>query len=157
MSRCHALHREQRPDVVIADVSLADGNGLDLVKELIAMNPAVKILVRSMHEESLYAERSLRASAKGYISKDEARTQLVNAVRQVLSGRVYLSSAMTDRMLNRSVRRTDPDRSPYDSLSDRELEVFKQIGRGISTRRIAANLYLSPKTIETYRENIKRS
>lgn len=149
------LHREQRPDVVIADVSLADGNGLDLVKELIAMNPAVKILVHSMHEESLYAERSLRAGAKGYISKDEGATQLVNAVRQVLSGRVYLSSAMTDRMLNRSVRRTDPDRSPYDSLSDRELEVFKQIGRGISTRRIAANLYLSPKTIETYRENIK--
>ena len=149
------LHREQQPDVVVADVSLADGNGLDLVKELTSLDPDVKVLVQSMHEESLYAERSLRAGARGYINKEEASTQLVNALRLVLRGRVYLSNSMTDRLLNHSVRRVHGDRSPMESLSDRELEVFEQIGRGKTTRRIAQNLYLSPKTIETYRENIK--
>lgn len=149
------MHRELRPDLVVADVTLSDGSGLDLVKELVALDPDVKVLVQSMHEESLYAERSLRAGARGYINKEEAPKQLINAIRQVLSGRVYLSSSMTDRMLSRSVRGVSSDQSPFDTLSDRELEVFEQIGRGITTRRIAQNLYLSPKTIETYRENIK--
>jgi DNA-binding NarL/FixJ family response regulator len=149
------LHRELRPDIVVADVSLADGNGLDLVKELSALDPDVKVLVQSMHDESLYAERALRAGARGYINKEEAATQLVNALRQVLRGCVYLSGSMTNRMLSRSVRGVEGERSPLDSLSDRELEVFEQIGRGMTTRRIAQNLYLSPKTIETYRENIK--
>jgi len=149
------LHREEKPDIVVADVSLADGNGLELVKELVAQNADVKVLVQSMHEESLYAERSLRAGARGYINKEEAPTQLITAIRQVLKGRVYLSTRMTDRLLNRSVRGVEADRSPIESLSDRELEVFEQIGRGMTTRRIAQNLYLSPKTIETYRENIK--
>lgn len=149
------LHREQRPDVIVVDVSLSDGNGLDLVKELIAIDRDVKVLVQSMHEESLYAERSLRAGARGYINKEQAPKQLVHALRQVLLGRVYLSNSMTDRMLNRSVLGVDAERSPIETLSDRELEVFEQIGRGMTTRRIAENLYLSPKTIETYRENIK--
>jgi len=149
------LHREAHPDIVVADVSLADGNGLELVKELVAQDPHAKVLVQSMHDESLYAERSLRAGARGYINKEEAPTQLMTAIRHVLQGRVYLSSRMTDRLLNRSVRGIDADRSPIESLSDRELEVFEQIGRGMTTRRIAQNLYLSPKTIETYRENIK--
>jgi DNA-binding NarL/FixJ family response regulator len=149
------LHRETHPDIVVADVSLADGNGLELVKELVAQDAQAKVLVQSMHEESLYAERSLRAGARGYINKEEAPLQLVNAIRHVLHGRVYLSSRMTDRLLNRSLRGVDADRSPIETLSDRELEVFEQIGRGMTTRRIAQNLYLSPKTIETYRENIK--
>ncbi|MBL8849686.1 MAG: response regulator transcription factor [Planctomycetaceae bacterium] len=149
------LHREMQPDIVVADVSLADGNGLELVKELVAQNADTRVLVQSMHEESLYAERSLRAGARGYINKEESSTQLINAIRHVLNGRVYLSSRMTDRLLNRSVRGVDAARSPIESLSDRELEVFEQIGRGMTTRRIAQNLYLSPKTIETYRENIK--
>lgn len=149
------LHRELKPDIVVADVSLTDGNGLELVKEMIAQDSQAKVLVQSMHEESLYAERSLRAGARGYINKEESATQLVNAIRHVLHGRVYLSTRMTDRLLNRSVRGIDADRSPIESLSDRELEVFEQIGRGMTTRRIAQNLYLSPKTIETYRENIK--
>lgn len=149
------LHRELRPDIVVADVSLADGNGLELVKEVVAQDQHAKVLVQSMHEESLYAERSLRAGARGYINKEESPTQLIAAIRHVLHGRVYLSSRMTDRLLNRSVRGIDADCSPIESLSDRELEVFEQIGRGMTTRRIAQNLYLSPKTIETYRENIK--
>ncbi len=155
LAQAMRLYQQERPDLVVADVSLEDGNGLELVKELVAQEPGIKVLVQSMHEESLYAERSLRAGARGYINKEEALAQIVNAIRQVLRGRVYLSSRMTDRLLHRSVRGFEPERSPIESLSDRELEVFEQIGRGMTTRRIAQNLYLSPKTIETYRENIK--
>jgi DNA-binding NarL/FixJ family response regulator len=155
LSQAMRLYQQERPDLVVADVSLEDGNGLELVKELVAQDPGIKVLVQSMHEESLYAERSLRAGARGYINKEEALAQIVNAIRLVLRGRVYLSTRMTDRLLHRSVRGFEPERSPIESLSDRELEVFEQIGRGMTTRRIAQNLYLSPKTIETYRENIK--
>jgi DNA-binding NarL/FixJ family response regulator len=155
LAQAMRLFQQERPDLVVADVSLEDGNGLELVKELVAQDAGIKVLVQSMHEESLYAERSLRAGARGYVNKEEAPGQIVNAIRQVLRGRVYLSSRMTDRLLHRSVRGFEPDRSPIESLSDRELEVFEQIGRGMTTRRIAQNLYLSPKTIETYRENIK--
>lgn len=155
LSQAMRLFQQERPDLVVADVSLEDGNGLELVKELVAYDSGIKVLVQSMYEESLYAERALRAGARGYINKEEALAQVVNAIRQVLRGRVYLSSRMTDRLLHRSVRGFEPERSPIESLSDRELEVFEQIGRGITTRRIAQNLYLSPKTIETYRENIK--
>lgn len=155
LSQAMKIYQQEHPDIVVADVSLEDGNGLELVKELVAQDPGAKVLMQSMHEESLYAERSLRAGARGYVNKEEVPEQIINAIRLVLRGRVYLSSRMTDRLLNRSVRGSDADRSPIESLSDRELEVFEQIGRGMTTRRIAENLYLSPKTIETYRENIK--
>ena len=109
-----------------------------------------------MHDESLFAERVLRAGAKGYISKQEATSNIVEAARQVLDGRVYLSARMSDQMLHRLVASgADADRSPIDSLSDRELEVFEMIGQGLTTRQIASKLDLSPKTVETYRENIK--
>lgn len=144
------------PDVVIADISLQNGSGLELIKELTAHDEDLKILVCSMHEESLFAERALHAGAKGYISKDEATDKLIVAIRRVVEGRVYLSDQMTNRMLTRQVGAGDEQpKSAIETLSDRELEVFEQIGHGVTTRQIAENLHLSPKTVETYRENIK--
>lgn len=146
----------QQPDLVIIDISLKNGNGIELIKELKSLNSEAKMLVSSMHDESLFAERALRAGAMGYINKQEASDRMVEACRQVLGGRVYLSPRMSDRMLHRMIRPgEDVNHSPVDSLSDRELEVFELIGRGKTTRQIAAKLNLSPKTVETYRENIK--
>lgn len=147
---------EASPDLVIIDLSLKDGSGIELIKEIKARNEHARMLVSSMHDESLFAERVLRAGAKGYISKQEATGNIVDAARQVLDGRVYLSPRMSDQMLHRLVAAGDEaDRSPIDSLSDRELEVFEMIGQGLTTRQIASKLDLSPKTVETYRENIK--
>jgi DNA-binding NarL/FixJ family response regulator len=151
MKRLH----ECDPDVVIADISLENGSGLELIKELQSIRPAVKILVCSMHDEALYAERALRAGARGYINKEEATERMIAALRRVIDGHVYLSTAMTDRMLSRSIGGEEPDKSAIETLSDRELEVFEQIGHGVTTRQIAEKLHLSPKTVETYRENIK--
>lgn len=157
MTQAIQLFLETNPDVVIADISLENGSGIELVKELMTHDSNLKILICSMHEESLFAERALHAGAKGYINKDEAVDKLVEAVRRVASGRVYLSDQMTDRMLCRQVGAGDePPKSAIETLSDRELEVFGQIGHGETTREIAAKLHLSPKTVETYRENIKR-
>ncbi|WP_171190053.1 response regulator [Alienimonas chondri] len=149
--------KEVHPDLVIIDLSLKDGSGIELIKEIHASEPDTHMLVSSMHDESLFAERVLRAGAKGFISKQEATGNIVDAARQVLSGRVYLSPAMSDQMLHRLVSNDDDaaDKSPIESLSDRELEVFEMIGQGLTTRQIAAKLDLSPKTVETYRENIK--
>ena len=156
MSQAMQLYFETEPDVIIADISLENGSGIELVKELIAQNEDLKILVCSMHEESLFAERALRAGAKGYINKEQATDKLIDAIRRVANGRVYLSEQMTDRMLCRQVGSGDePPRSEIETLSDRELEVFEQIGHGVTTRQIAEKLHLSPKTVETYRENIK--
>ena len=151
-----AKFAEATPDLVIIDLSLKDGSGIELIKEIKARNEHARMLVSSMHDESLFAERVLRAGAKGYISKQEATGNIVEAARQVLDGRVYLSPRMSDQMLHRLVASgEDADRSPIDSLSDRELEVFEMIGQGLTTRQIASKLDLSPKTVETYRENIK--
>ena len=149
--------KEVRPDLVIIDLSLKDGSGIELIKEIHASDPDTHMLVSSMHDESLFAERVLRAGAKGFISKQEATASIVEAARQVLGGRVYLSPSMSDQMLHRLVSNDDDavDKSPIESLSDRELEVFEMIGQGLTTRQIAAKLDLSPKTVETYRENIK--
>lgn len=156
LAQAMKLFRETQPDVVIVDISLENGSGIELVKELTAQRKDLKILVCSMHEESLFAERALRAGAKGYINKEQATEKLLVAVRRVVSGRVYLSEQMTHRMLYRQVGASDePPKSSIEALSDRELEVFEQIGHGITTRQIADKLHLSPKTIETYRENIK--
>ncbi|MCA9025290.1 MAG: response regulator transcription factor [Planctomycetaceae bacterium] len=156
MSQAMQLFFDTHPDVIIADISLENGSGIELVKELIAHDHRLKILVCSMHEESLFAERALRAGAKGFINKEEATEKLVGAIRRVASGHVYLSSHMTDRMLARQVGAgEEPPKSAIETLSDRELEVFEQIGHGVTTRQIAEKLHLSPKTVETYRENIK--
>jgi DNA-binding NarL/FixJ family response regulator len=150
------LFHEKKPDLVIVDLSLNDGSGLELIKDIMSQQGETKLLVCSMHDELLYAERALRAGAHGYVSKHAGTDELLAAIRRVLDGRVYLSEKMTDRMLSRTVGTTDEmQRSPIESLSDRELEVFEEIGRGVGTREIAEKLVLSPKTVETYRENIK--
>lgn len=148
-----------RPDLIVVDVTLSEGNGLELTKDLVALDPQAKILMCSIHDETLYAERALRAGAKGYISKNAEPDILISAMRRILEGQVYLSERMRDRMLVRlaggNIKEEWKD-SPMDSLSDRELEVFEEIGSGATTRQIAHKLDLSPKTIETYRENLKQ-
>lgn len=145
------------PDLMIIDISIADGSGLELIAAVKAMKPDVRTIVSSMHDEAIYAERALKAGAMGYINKEEAPDRIVEAIRRVTQGKVYLSENMTERMLLNATHPTPGDSSTgVDSLSNRELEVFEMIGRGLSTKEIAENLHLSVKTIETYRENIKR-
>ena len=148
--------RDKSPDLVVVDVSLADGSGLDLVKQLSSSDRSLRILVSSMHDEALFAERALRAGALGYINKEESVNEMVDAIRRVLTGSIYLSQPMTDRLL-RTITQSDMEqgKATLDRLSDRELEVFELLGQGMTTRQAATRLNLSVKTIETYRENIK--
>lgn len=144
------------PDIAIVDITLKAGNGIDLTRDIRARMPQVRVLILSMHDESLYAERALRAGARGFIMKQEANDRVVMAIRRVLAGEVVVSDAIAGRLLNRFVGSSDANvLDPLASLSDRELQVFQMIGRGMSTRRIAEDLNLSVKTIETYREHIK--
>jgi DNA-binding NarL/FixJ family response regulator len=143
-----------QPDLVIVDISLKRGNGIDLLKQIRARDAHIKLLVTSVHDESLYAERALRAGALGYISKAEPIATLLTAIRQVLRGRIFLSMPMVNRMLQ-SPSAEPPEESPIDGLSDRELQVFELISRGLTTREIAAKLLLSIKTIETHRDHIR--
>ena len=146
----------KKPDLVIVDLSLKESSGLELIKRIKSRNAAAKMLVSSMFDESLYAERVLNAGALGYVSKQEAMEKVIEAIRCVLSGRVYLSAAMSDRMLHRLARdHQATQRSPVETLSDRELEVFEMIGRGRTTAEIAGQLHLSVKTVETHREKVK--
>ena len=152
-----ALVDQRKPDVAIVDISLKGTNGIELVKQIHAMRPEARILVSSMHDEKLFAERALRAGANGYINKQVAITEMVGAIRRVLSGKVYLSAPMTERMVERAARLdSDASRSVIQRLSDRELEVFSLLGDGLSTREVAQRLNLSVKTIETHRAQIKR-
>jgi DNA-binding NarL/FixJ family response regulator len=148
------LTKSARPDLVIVDLSLAEGSGLDLIRWLRESMPTLPVLVLSMHDEALFAERVLRTGARGYIMKREAITGLVGAIRRVLSGRIYVSERIAQTVLERLGHEVAPD-SPLASLTDRELEVFDLIGRGQSTVAIAERLGVSVKTIETYRSNIK--
>jgi DNA-binding NarL/FixJ family response regulator len=150
------LVEETDPHLALIDLSLEEGSGLELVKQIKARFPSVRMLVVSMHDETLFADRVLSAGALGYITKQKATEKLIEAVRHVLSGRVYLSEQMTNRMLHRLVENDEkPGENPIDRLSDRELQVFELIGHGISTRNIAEQLHISVKTVETHRENIK--
>jgi DNA-binding NarL/FixJ family response regulator len=147
---------ESKPDIVIADISLKSTHGLELVKDLQARHPALPVLVLSMHDESLYAERVLRAGAKGYITKQEATRKILMAIRQVIAGQIYISEKMASRMVHKMVLgRAEDQKSPIERLTDRELEVFQLIGRGQGTRRIATELHLGIKTVESYRARIK--
>jgi len=154
-----ALHliETTKPDLAVVDISLKTGNGIDLIKRVRSRNDQVRILVWSMHPESLYAERSLRAGAMGYINKDQATDRIIDAIREILAGKVYLSSSMAEKLLQRTVgmKRARLDRSPVDTLSDRELEVFRLIGQGVKTANIAARLHVSLGTIWTYRDRIR--
>ncbi|MDX1421370.1 MAG: response regulator transcription factor [Rubricoccaceae bacterium] len=150
------LFDELAPDLVLVDVSLPGMSGLELVKHLVAREPDVKALVVSRHDEALYAERAVRAGAKGYISKLDADDNIVDAVRHVLRGGIYMSEELKDRLLfGAAIGRKDPLQSPLEVLSDRELEVFEMTGRGLPTREIAERLHLSVKTVESYRARIK--
>jgi DNA-binding NarL/FixJ family response regulator len=141
------------PTLVVVDISLKRGSGLSLLKDIHAKFPGVKTLVSSMHDESLYGERSLRAGATGYINKQEATATIVEAIRAVLRGKTYVSAALRERMQAGGSGKDDV--SPLESLSDREHEVLLLIGHGLSTQLISQRLDLSVHTIETYREKIK--
>jgi DNA-binding NarL/FixJ family response regulator len=153
-----ALVAETQPDVAVVDISLKTGNGIDLIKRIKAHNDQVRLLVWSMHSESLYAERALRAGALGYVTKDQATDRIIDAIRRVLDGKVWLSEAMAERLLHRTVGTERPEvrGSPLDALADRELEVFRLIGQGMKTAAIADRLHLSVKTVETYRDRIRQ-
>jgi DNA-binding NarL/FixJ family response regulator len=148
--------RAAKPDVAIVDLVLGEMSGLELLKGLKAQHPDLPVLVLSMHDESFYAERCLRAGAKGYIMKKEAIEQVENAVRTILAGKVYLSQKMSEQFLL-AVTRGDTHRvvSPVNRLSDRELEVFECIGQGLGASEIAKKLRLSVKTIESYQAKLK--
>ena len=146
-----------KPDFVLIDISLPGMSGLELLKHLLALNPDLLTLVVSRHDETLYAERAVRAGAKGYVMKLEAGDDIVQAVRHVLRGGIYMSDELKDRLLfGAAVGRKAPLQSPLEVLSDRELEVFEMTGRGLPTREIAERLHLSVKTVESYRARIKQ-
>jgi DNA-binding NarL/FixJ family response regulator len=149
--------KKLQPDLVMLDVTLRDANGIEVLKNLKIHFPNLKVLMLSMHDENLYAMRSLKAGAQGYIMKQEAVDKVLHAVRQVLSGEVYLSEAMSKRTMFQLLGRSGGSRtgSPLEDLSDRELEVFTLIGQGCTTRQIAEKLHLSIKTVETHRAHIK--
>jgi DNA-binding NarL/FixJ family response regulator len=144
------------PDLIVIDLTLKGGHGIDLIEKIRARDEQIKMLVSSMHDEMLFAERVLRAGAMGYVTKQESPETLLGAIRQVLRGEVYLSSRMTSRLLHRVAAGAPPQESPIQSLSNRELEVFEMIGQGLTTLQIARRLELSPKTIETHREKLKQ-
>ena len=145
-----------QPDLVVADITLQDSDGIDLVKEVNRLYKHLPVLILSMHDEFLYAERALHAGARGYVMKQEAMESVVLAIRHVLAGKVYLDDAMKEHILSNIADGTaSSDKPPIERLTDRELEVFSLIGLGFTTREIARKLHLSIKTIGTYRERIK--
>lgn len=155
MATALKLVESTAPNLAIIDLSLAGGSGLDLIEHIKARGNDMLMLVASMHEESLYAERVLAAGARGYINKQEAQDKIIQAIRQVLNGKVYLSEQMTERILNNMVSSSDGKRD-IDALSNRELQVFEMIGQGLATSKMATQLNLSIKTIETHQAHIKK-
>ncbi|MCA9261721.1 MAG: response regulator transcription factor [Planctomycetales bacterium] len=148
--------RTLHPDVAVIDIALIDSSGLELIDELHARYPEIKMLVVSAYDEFLYAERSLRAGAHGYICKRELQEDILKALRTVLEGERYVSSRVAQRMLGQAIRRVDPrEHDPIERLSNRELQVFELIGDGKTTSAIAAALHLSVHTIDTHREKIR--
>jgi len=146
-----------KPDLVIADISLKDSSGLELMRNIRATHPRLPVLVVSAHDENIYAEIAFRAGALGYVMKETALEKIPTAIRRVLGGNIYVSDALAARMLQQQIRgQTDIHESPVKSLSDREMEVFQLIGRWKKTKEIAAELHLSVKTVEYYREQIKK-
>ena len=146
----------RKPDLVLADITLPDKSGLELIKDIQAMHPGLRVLVVSMHDESLYAERVLRAGGRGYVMKQEGGKRLMEGIRRVLAGDVYVSDKMSKRILEIFTgQRSNSSGSPVERLTDREFEVFQLIGEGKATRDIAGKLHLSVKTVEVHRLHIK--
>ena len=150
-----ALIKRAKPSIAIVDITLQGSSGLELLKDLRAQGVAVPALVLSMHDESLYAERALRAGARGYLNKREDSAELMRAIRQVLNGEIYLNISFMSRMVNRMINGHDSSGLPIDRLADRELEVFDLVGRGLTTRQIAVQLGLGVTTVDTYQARIK--
>jgi DNA-binding NarL/FixJ family response regulator len=147
---------ELKPDVVVLDITLAKANGVEVLKNLRVHFPDLKVLMLSMHDENLYAMRSVRAGAHGYLMKMSATEEVIVAIRQILAGEIYLSSRISRQtMLSLVGRRKDAAADPLASLSDRELEVFQMVGEGLTTRQIAERLHLSVKTIESHKAHVK--
>ncbi len=145
------------PDLAIIDITLKHSDGLELIKDIRARWPRMLMLVVSMHDEALYAERALRAGARGYITKQEATRNILLAIRRVLGGSIYLNEASSSRLLTRlTAGAGTAGASPTEMLADRELQVFELTGRGLNTRQIAAQLHLGVKTVETYRQRIRQ-
>jgi DNA-binding NarL/FixJ family response regulator len=148
--------RTLNPDLAIVDLSLPGANGIELIKNIRAEFSKLPILVLSMHDESLYALRALRAGAEGYVMKHEAMTNVIQAIREVFNGRPYLSPAMAAQVITKFAHRNaEGEADPVERLSDRELEILELIGKGREVRQIAKLLHLSPKTVETHRAHIK--
>lgn len=151
-----SLMADAKPDLAIVDISLPGMSGLELLKHLLALEPSLRVLVVSRHDEALYADRAIRAGARGYVMKLEAGDVIVKAIRRVLNGGIYVSEEVNERLLlGMAQGREALSKSPLEVLSDRELEVFELTGRGASTRDIAERLHLSVKTVESYRARIK--
>jgi DNA-binding NarL/FixJ family response regulator len=145
-----------KPDLVIVDISLKGYNGIELIKNIKAFDPKIQVLVLSMHDESIYAMRVLKAGAKAYVMKQEVVDKVMEAVRRIRAGKVFVSERVASRMLDQVVVGGDPaPDSPVDLLSDRELEIVNMIGSGLPTREIAAKLHISIKTVESHRARIK--
>ncbi len=145
-----------KPNLVLADITLPGRNGLELIKDIQALEAGVSVLVISMHDEALYAERVLRAGGRGYVMKQEGSKKIMEAIRQVSAGKIFVSDKMSAKILEIfSGRRPDSPQSPVENLTDREFEVFQLIGQGLETKELAAQLHVSPKTIEVHRANIK--
>jgi DNA-binding NarL/FixJ family response regulator len=149
------LLRRLRPDIVLVDLKLPDGNGLDLIKFAKDVHPTARVLVCSMHEEKLYGERVLRAGASGYVNKEDAANKILGAIRQVLSGKLHFSDELVNRVMMRAMSDNELQKSAVETMSDRELEVFRLVGQGLTTREIAKRLHLSTSTVDTYRERLK--
>jgi DNA-binding NarL/FixJ family response regulator len=149
--------RELNPDLAIVDITLKDTYGIELIKHLKEIRPKLPVLVLSMHDESLYGERALRAGAKGYLTKQQATKQVINAIRKILAGEIYVSEQMAATILQKVAGGKSPaGDSPTEVLTDRELEVFQLLGQGLGVKQIAENLFVSVKTIEAHREHIKQ-
>ena len=147
---------EANPDAIIVDISLKGANGLELIKNLKAIHEDIPILMFSMHDETIYAQRALRAGAKAYVMKKESPSKVVDAIRKIIQGEIYVSPSVADQVLHQIVSGPgNVSTSPVDRLTDRELEVVQLIGRGLSSREVAESLHLSVKTIESHRAHVK--
>ena len=151
-----ALVKQLDPNLVLVDISLKSGHGIELIKRIRSLHPAVKMLVITGFQESLYAERAFRAGAHGYLNKQESNEKVIAAIRTVLAGERFLSPEISRRLINQALGVSDTTKTPIESLTDRELEIFRMIGEGLKTTAIAERLFLSTHTIDTHRENIKR-